>query len=141
MAATGSVVPFLVELVDQAVLVFGAGGATAAGGVRGELVVAFAGGDEAGAGGGEDDEHVLWVWVRGLVWELYGKKAHRGELMSLVGKAVGVAEVWKCFDGLMGGLSETYLDKADHTRPHAVIRQLLPAALVHDRPLICNAAD
>ena len=35
----------------------------------------------------------------------------------------------------------TYLYEASHAGPHAVIRQLLPPALVHHRSLVRDAAD
>ena len=53
-----SIIPLLVQLIDQPILVFGPGTpATAA--VGRELVVAFSAGEAAGAGGGGDDENVL----------------------------------------------------------------------------------
>lgn len=57
-----SIIPFFVQLIDQPVLVFGAGAPAAATAVAvgGELVVAFSRGDAAGAGGGGDDEDILF---------------------------------------------------------------------------------
>jgi hypothetical protein len=36
---------------------------------------------------------------------------------------------------------DAYHDKAPHARPHMVVRQLSPSALVHDRPLVHTATD
>lgn len=57
--SNGLVIPFLVELVDEAIFVFGAGGAAGAMVDRGELVVASAMREETSAGRGESYEDVL----------------------------------------------------------------------------------
>src|SRR4051812_19695766 len=53
------IIPFLVEVIDESILVVISAGAAASVMTKGDAAVASARGEEAGAGGGEDYEHVL----------------------------------------------------------------------------------
>ena len=55
-----SIIPFLIQLVDEAVLSFGARVSAAAAIGRRELVIAFPPGKEARTRGGEDYEYFLY---------------------------------------------------------------------------------
>lgn len=52
------IIPLLIQLIYQPVFVFGSGPSPAPAVAR-QLVVAFAAGEDARAGGGDDDENVL----------------------------------------------------------------------------------